>query len=223
MVYLNCVREWNYYIHKIMEGIYKNQLQAAALAVLILLSIFLSLVSAGELVSLRYIGAGIAATNTITVSGKGEVFATPDIATFSYSVNEERDTVAAAQEAAAKKTNDILAYLKKSGVAEKDIQTGGYNVYPREVEQVIETHPGIGQVVVLSLPDEQYGEAVHAVISCRDPALRREDLLQLCRSTLANYKVPKSFRVVQTFALLPNGKIDRVGTRAMAATLAALE
>ncbi len=103
------------------------------------------------------------------------------------------------------------------------IKTGGYNVYPREVEQVIETHPGIGQVVVLSLPDEQYGEAVHAVISCRDPALRREDLLQLCRSTLANYKVPKSFRVVQTFALLPNGKIDRVGTRAMAATLAALE
>ena len=113
-----------------MEGTYKNQLQLAALAALVLLSIFLALVSVSQLINLRYIGAGIAPTNTITVSGKGEVFATPDIATFSYSVNEERDTVAAAQEAAAKKTNDILAYLKKSDVAEKDIQTGGYNVYP---------------------------------------------------------------------------------------------
>lgn len=121
-----------------MEGIYKNKLQLAALAALVLLSIFLALLSVSQLVNLRYIGAGIAPANTITVSGKGEVFATPDIATFSYSVNEERDTVTAAQEASAKKTNDILAYLKKNGVAEKDIQTGGYNVYPNyQYEQQI--------------------------------------------------------------------------------------
>jgi acyl-CoA synthetase (AMP-forming)/AMP-acid ligase II len=103
------------------------------------------------------------------------------------------------------------------------IKTGGYNVYPREVEQVIEAHPGIAQVVVLALPDEQYGEAVHAVISCRDESTRREALIALCRAKLANYKVPKSFRVVQAFPLLANGKIDRVGTRAMAAALPALD
>lgn len=103
------------------------------------------------------------------------------------------------------------------------IKTGGYNVYPREVEQVIETHPGVSQVVVLALPDEQYGEAVHAVISCRDEPMLREALVALCRSKLANYKIPKSFRVVQAFPLLANGKIDRVGTRAMAATLPALD
>jgi fatty-acyl-CoA synthase len=96
------------------------------------------------------------------------------------------------------------------------IKTGGYNVYPREVELVIESHPGINQVVVLALPDEHYGEAVHAVISCRDPLLSRDALLTLCRSQLANYKVPKSFRLVEAFPLLANGKIDRVSTRAMA-------
>ncbi len=103
------------------------------------------------------------------------------------------------------------------------IKTGGYNVYPREIEQVIETHPGISQVVVLPLPDEHHGDAVHAVISYRDGPMQPEALAALCRRNLANYKVPKSFRVVQAFPLLANGKIDRVGARAMAAGLLAPE
>ncbi len=102
------------------------------------------------------------------------------------------------------------------------IKSGGYNVYPREVELVLESHPGIGQVVVLGLPDERYGEAVHAVISRRGEPLDRAALVALCRRSLANYKIPKSFRVVEAFPLLPNGKIDRVGTSAMAAGLPAL-
>lgn len=103
------------------------------------------------------------------------------------------------------------------------IKSGGYNVYPREIELVLEAHPGIGQVVVLGLPDERFGEAVHAVVSRREGLLSREALLALCRRRLANYKVPKSFRLIETFPLLPNGKIDRVGTRAMAAALPVLD
>jgi acyl-CoA synthetase (AMP-forming)/AMP-acid ligase II len=103
------------------------------------------------------------------------------------------------------------------------IKSGGYNVYPREVELVLEGHPGVAQVVVVGLPDERLGEAVHAVLTLRDPAARRSALHHSCRASLANYKVPKSFRVIDRFPLLPNGKIDRVGTRAAASRLPVLD
>jgi uncharacterized protein YggE len=67
----------------------------------------------------------------ITVSGKGEAFAVPDIATFTYSVMEEGATVKAAQDKATAKTNAALDFLKKSGIEEKDIKTVGYNANPK--------------------------------------------------------------------------------------------
>lgn len=109
--------------------------------------------------------------------------------------------------------------LVLQGRLKEMIKSGGYNVYPREIELVLEGHAAIGQVVVLGLPDERYGEAVHAVISLRDTGIDRGALDALCRRSLANYKVPKSFRVIAAFPLLPNGKIDRVSTRAMAVSL----
>lgn len=79
----------------------------------------------------RFIGSGTTATNTIAVDGKGEVFSVPDIATFSVSVEETEKQVSDAQSAASKKMNAIIAYVKESGVAEKDIKTTDYNVYPK--------------------------------------------------------------------------------------------
>jgi uncharacterized protein YggE len=88
----------------------------------------------------RYVGSGVTASNTITVSGMGEVFAVPDIATFSVSVQEEAKEVEAAQETATNKTNDIITYLKQQGVEEKDIKTQDYSVSPQYdwVESAIE-------------------------------------------------------------------------------------
>lgn len=101
------------------------------------------------------------------------------------------------------------------------IKSGGYNVYPREIEAVLEAHPAIDQVVVVGQPDERFGEAVHAVVRLRaDVGL--DTLVETCRAQLANYKVPKRFGVIDAFPLLPNGKIDRVRTRALAAGLRAL-
>jgi len=79
----------------------------------------------------RYVGSGVTATNTITVSGQGEVFAVPDRATFSVTVREEGDDVAAAQDKATAKINAIVDYLKSAGVEEKDIKTASYNVNPK--------------------------------------------------------------------------------------------
>lgn len=81
--------------------------------------------------SVRFVGAGLQPGNTISVSGYGESYSTPDIATFSYSVVSEKSTVAAAQTDATAKANATLGYLKSAGVDEKDIQTSGYSINPQ--------------------------------------------------------------------------------------------
>src|SRR3989338_5476978 len=68
---------------------------------------------------------------TISVTGKGEVVQTPDVAKFSFSVQSEADSPETAQKESADAINTIVAYLKESGVAEADIKTTGYNLWPR--------------------------------------------------------------------------------------------
>ncbi len=79
----------------------------------------------------QYIGAGIEATNTISVTGEAEVLATPNIAVFTVSVNKEAQTAKEAKNKAAKAINDIISSLKSEGVEEKDIKTLNYNLYPQ--------------------------------------------------------------------------------------------
>lgn len=74
---------------------------------------------------------GLEGQSTITFTGKGEVFAIADVATFNFSVVETSSTVAKAQEASAEKINAIMNYLKEQGIEEKDIKTANYNVYPK--------------------------------------------------------------------------------------------
>lgn len=114
---------------KIIQATYR--VRTFAVVALAALSVFLVAAALNELKSYRYIGSGVSASNTITVSGKGEVFAVPDTATFSVTVQEEAKQVADAQEVATKKSNDIIAYLKGEGIEEKDIKTTDYSVYPQ--------------------------------------------------------------------------------------------
>lgn len=104
----------------------------AALA-LAALAVFLILAALSELKSYRFIGSGVAATNTISVTGEGVAYAVPDTATFSVSVVETAPTVKAAQDKATAKSNAIIDYLKGAGVAAKDIQTADYSVNPQYV------------------------------------------------------------------------------------------
>ncbi len=69
-------------------------------------------------------------TNTISVTGTGEATATPDVATFSFSVTAKGADATAAQTASAEKMNAILALLKEKEIADADIKTEGYNMYP---------------------------------------------------------------------------------------------
>jgi uncharacterized protein YggE len=70
-------------------------------------------------------------SNVISVTGEGEVVAVPDVAEFSFSVNEKGDSVEAAQTIATTKINSAINFLKSNGVEEKDIETTGYNAYPQ--------------------------------------------------------------------------------------------
>jgi uncharacterized protein YggE len=113
------------------EGSRGDKLRLAIIAAVVLLAVFLGVKTFGEVMGLRYVGAGLPPTNTINVSGYGEAVAVPDIATFTFSVVSEKSTVAAAQDDVTTKANAITAYLKGAGVEERDIQTSGYSVYPQ--------------------------------------------------------------------------------------------
>src|SRR3989338_9684199 len=92
---------------------------------------FIAVKIAKDIKAYDYIGRDVSSPNTISVSGKGEIVAKADIATFTFNVLEESPDVSDAQSRAAKKINDIIQFLKNNGIEEKDIKTINYNIYPR--------------------------------------------------------------------------------------------
>jgi fatty-acyl-CoA synthase len=96
--------------------------------------------------------------------------------------------------------------------------TGGFNVFPREVEDVISTHPAVSMVMVVGVPDETWGEAIKAVVVLRprhEPSddLTRE-LQQLVKDAKGSQQAPKSVDYVETLPLTPVGKPDKKAMRA---------
>jgi fatty-acyl-CoA synthase len=85
------------------------------------------------------------------------------------------------------------------------IVTGGYNVYPKEVEDVLASHPQVREAAVVGIPDEVWGEAVTAFVVPRG-AIEEEEILAFARDRLAGYKVPKSVREVDEIPRSPVGK-----------------
>lgn len=101
------------------------------------------------------------------------------------------------------------------GRAREMIKSGGFNVYPREVEQVLEAHEQVAEVVVFAAPDEVFGERVEAAVELCNPRDVPEvvALETLCRETLAGYKLPRRFHMADALPRLANGKIDRTAVR----------
>lgn len=89
-------------------------------------------------------------------------------------------------------------------------KSGGYNVYPREIELVLERHPLVAGAAVIGVEDPLYGEVGEAFIATPDPTAIEETQLQAyCRDHLANYKVPKRFHLLRELPMLPIGKVDK--------------
>lgn len=95
------------------------------------------------------------------------------------------------------------------------IISGGSNVYPREVEEVLFAHPDIQDACVIGVPHEIWGEAVKAVVVCRPgKSITEEELIAYCREHVAGYKVPKSVDFVESLPRDGHGKLDRRAVRA---------
>lgn len=108
-----------------------KKIQGALSLVLILLAVFLFAESIKSIKEYRYVGEDIIPTNTITISGEGELFQVPDTAEFTFTILEEAKTSADVQKIATDKANDVIKALVESGIEEKDIKTIGYNLYPK--------------------------------------------------------------------------------------------
>jgi acyl-CoA synthetase (AMP-forming)/AMP-acid ligase II len=107
--------------------------------------------------------------------------------------------------------------MRMVGRLKEMFKSGGYNVYPTEIESVIASHPEVAAVAVVEIPDPLWQEVgVAYVVSKEGVALNEETLRSYARHRLANYKVPKRFVLVDALPQLPNGKFDKVALRAQA-------
>lgn len=94
------------------------------------------------------------------------------------------------------------------------IVSGGFNVYPREVEDALSSHPAVLEAAVVGRPDAEWGEAVHAfVVSRPGSVVDAEELVEHCRTTLAGYKKPRGVTFVEALPKNASGKILRRSLR----------
>ncbi|GAA0596423.1 fatty acid--CoA ligase family protein [Virgibacillus siamensis] len=93
------------------------------------------------------------------------------------------------------------------------ILVGGYNVYPREVEEVLYEHPGIAEAAVIGAPHPETGESVKCFVVTKDPALTEDVLLEFCKAHLAKYKVPSKIDFLDELPKNTTGKILRKSLR----------
>jgi fatty-acyl-CoA synthase len=94
------------------------------------------------------------------------------------------------------------------------IVSGGYNVYPREVEDVLAAHPAVREVVVVGLPDDKWGEAVTGFVVLREGVTASaDDLIAFARQSLAGYKAPKDIRFINEVPKSAVGKLLRRAVR----------
>ncbi|MBC9955558.1 AMP-binding protein [Yimella sp. cx-51] len=138
---------------------------------------------------------------------------------------EQSDKTAEAIEDGWMHTGDIGVmdddgYVQISGRIKDMVIRGGENIYPREIEEFLYTHPDIIDAQVIGVPDQKYGEELCAWIRMRDGAqpLTAESLKQFCSGRLAHYKIPRYVEVVQEFPMTVTGKVRKVEMREITAS-----
>ena len=110
---------------------------------------------------------------------------------------------------------DDGGYIVIEGRIKDMVIRGGENVYPREIEEFLYTHPDVEDVQVIGVPDEKYGEELAAWIKLRPGAaeLTAQDVHAFCSGRLAHYKVPRYVRIVDEFPMTVTGKIQKFKMR----------
>jgi fatty-acyl-CoA synthase len=111
-------------------------------------------------------------------------------------------------------TMDDDGYVNIVGRSKDMIIRGGENIYPREIEEFLYTHPAVADVQVIGVPDERYGEIVCAWIVLKPGAeATAEDVVEFCQGKIARFKVPQLVRFVDAFPMTVTGKIQKYKMR----------
>ncbi|MBD3609648.1 MAG: AMP-binding protein, partial [Gammaproteobacteria bacterium] len=114
-------------------------------------------------------------------------------------------------------TMDEDGYLRITGRRKEMIIRGGENIYPREIEDYIFTHPKVAEVAVFGIPDEFYGEEVMAWIELHSGETMAEDeVREYCKGSIAHFKIPKYIWFVDEFPMTVTGKLQKFRMREMA-------
>jgi fatty-acyl-CoA synthase len=90
---------------------------------------------------------------------------------------------------------------------------GGENIFPKEVEEVLYTHPNIVEAQVIGVPSERYGEEVMAWIQLKKAGTSAEEIREFCKKRMAYFKVPKYIKFVSEFPMTVTGKIQKFKMR----------
>ncbi|WP_410630612.1 AMP-binding protein [Amycolatopsis sp. cmx-4-83] len=116
-------------------------------------------------------------------------------------------------------------YVNITGRIKDMVIRGGENLYPREIEEFLYTHPDVLDAQVIGVPDEKYGEELMAWVRMRDGAepLTTEKVREFCEGKLARYKIPRYVHVVEEFPMTVTGKVRKVEMREKSITLLGLE
>ena len=136
-----------------------------------------------------------------------------------YYLNNPGATAATLTDDGYLKTGDIAVrlpsgHLRLVGRRSEMFKSGGLNVYPREIELVLEDHPSVAMAAVVGIKDPVYSEVGAAFVVCEPgPSVEPEALREWCKERLAGYKVPKSFHIREELPLLPIGKVDKQALR----------
>ncbi len=114
-------------------------------------------------------------------------------------------------------TMDEQGYVNIVGRIKDMIIRGGENIYPREIEEFLHTHPGVSEAQVIGIPSVKYGEEVMAWIKPRHGAtLCEADLLTYCKGRIAGYKIPRVWKFVSAFPMTVTGKVQKYRMREQA-------
>jgi fatty-acyl-CoA synthase len=112
---------------------------------------------------------------------------------------------------------DENGYCKITGRIKNMIIRGGENIYPREIEEFLYTHPKISDVQIYGVPDRKFGEQVMAaIILKKGMEMNEEEVKSFCKNRIATYKIPRYVKFVDSFPMTASGKIQKFKMREMA-------
>lgn len=121
-------------------------------------------------------------------------------------------------------TVDEYGYYRITGRLKDMVIRGGENIYPREIEEFLYTHPKVLDVQVIGVPDPLYGEQVLACVKVREgESLSSDELKDFCQGKIARYKVPYYLQIVQEYPMTASGKIQKYKIREQAIELYGLD